>query len=942
MILTQHKHKIILSAIILLFALTNISAQNKGSYIDYQKYRLQKVPKFRGFEGNDSISHYFFQIYGGSSFALVPGIANGIKHPGAELGVALGQWFTPVHGARLSLFGKYYNAYPQGEVVRVKGVGASLDYMMNLSALAKDLNAGRKFELLGIAGGEYLFPQFEKGYSGSYGLRAGVQARYALNYGSVFFIEPRIGIYSDNLDFTDSWRDYNIAGSLVAGIEFRTTSRNRRYTDKLHSSSFRENTFLFSGLGIGGLIAPGCSDLDRYAGGNFFAGLGRWFSPYSGARLTGKAAVFKYPVTKSKVKALGLQADYLLNLSNVFYGYDASRFFNLTAVTGFNYDYLGNTKDENLFGVGAGLKASFKLSDEFSFFLEPRVNYYPGQYYASGLNGEYHSRANFMINAGFELNSNPQKFSSTKEKIVSSSLADNTFIGIAYGFNSPMQQTAFYKSNVDPRAALYVGKWFTGISGLRLSADLGKLWKSDKQPQAKIATIGADYLFNITSLINGYDRDRKFDLIAAAGANLAFRSSSINHKTYLGGEVSLQGLWNITPSFGLFLEPQLRLYSDNFAERSLHFAKMDGVMALMGGVNLRLRGCNASQKRLFKNDNKGNSYFAFSVGANSLATHIKRANAFGFSGQMAFGKWINPVAGWRLGVNGEYRQENALKYLYGGAEADYMLSLSTMAFGYDPDRRLNLNAFAGLNAGVDYERRSLDFVPGISAGGQVVFKASPTVDLFIEPKATVRSRFRNSGAKDVINVQVGLNYKLSAEKIAHAQDFAKDDHSRYFISASLGVGGYGGSFNNGNLKGKDLSGTYSLAIGKRLSPVSYFRLGLNRKELNNATSSDVDVTAFNADYIANLTTLAAGYDKDRKLELLGVVGTSINLASKNGFDLTIPLGLKLGVQAKIGLSKKIDLTLEPALDLYNKSIDKSYNRSGRVTGEFKVGINYNL
>jgi len=39
---------------------------------------------------------------------------------------------------------------------------------------------GRKFELLGIAGGEYLFPQFEKGYNGSYGFRAGLQARYAI------------------------------------------------------------------------------------------------------------------------------------------------------------------------------------------------------------------------------------------------------------------------------------------------------------------------------------------------------------------------------------------------------------------------------------------------------------------------------------------------------------------------------------------------------------------------------------------------------------------------------------------------------------------------------------------------------------------------------------------------------------------------------------------
>jgi len=53
-------------------------------------------------------------------------------------------------------------------------------------------------------------------------------------------------------------------------------------------------------------------------------------------------------------------------------------------------------------------------------------------------------------------------------------LADNTFIGIAYGFNSPMKQAAFYKNNVDPRASLYVGKWFTGISWIKIVRRLGK------------------------------------------------------------------------------------------------------------------------------------------------------------------------------------------------------------------------------------------------------------------------------------------------------------------------------------------------------------------------------------------------------------------------------------------------------------------------------------
>ena len=937
------KRYLYFTGMMLMLAFSELGAQTRESNPNYLKQTLQRVPKYKGFEGADSIPHYFLQLYGGSTFSLAP-VTKGLQHPGAEAGLAVGKWLTPIHGVRLGLFGKYYISYPVRKTVKSNELGVSVDYLMNISALARDFNADRKFELLGIAGGEYVVPPFDKDNNGSFGIRAGLQARYALNQGSVFFIEPRIGMYSDNLDNTDSWRGYNVAGSIVAGVELRTTPRNKRATERFSSTAFKDNTFLLSGLGIGSLVAQGGSDLVKYAGGSFFAGVGRWFSPFSGARVVGKASVYKYPVTKSKVSSIGAQADYLLNISNAFYGYNPQRIFNLIGVGGVNYEFLKSREDVDLLGVGAGLQASVRLSDEFSFFVEPRLNFYPDKYYAIGTNGQGKCRANFMINAGLELRSNPVRrvSLSSREKMINDSWLDNMFVGASFGLNSPLKQAAFFKNNVDPRMTGYVGKWLTGTSGVRLSADLGKLWESRKKPEAKIATIGADYLWNITSFMNGYDAERKFELIGAVGANLAFRSVQLDKKTYLGGEVSLQGLWNVTPSLGLFVEPQLRLYDDNFAEHSVHFAKMDGVFAVMGGVNLRLKNCTREQKQLFRNEDKNHSYFSFSGGTTFIASHIRRDNAFGMSGQMAFGKWYNPVAGWRMGVNGEYKQENRVRYLYGGVEADYMLSLSNMAFGYDPDRRLGLNAFAGLNMGMDYEGANLEFAPGLSAGGQVVFKASTDIDLFVEPKATLRGSFRNSsnGARAVMNVQVGLNYKLASAKITNAQDFKTDGHSEYFISANLSGGMYSSAFTGGSLA-KNPFGAFGVGAGKRMSPVSYVRLGLNRKVFDNARKEGICLTAINADYLANLSTLAAGYDNDRKFELMGVIGASMNFASREG-EKTTPMGLKIGMQSKINLSGKLDFILEPALNIYNRSIDKSDPRRGKAIGELTVGVNYKL
>jgi hypothetical protein len=937
-----HKYTLFFIAIGLFFAFSDLCAQNQEPYSNYLTQRLQKVPKFKGFEGQDSIPHYFFQFYGGYTFSLIPGAKKGIKNPGLEIGVAVGRWFTPIHGARIGLFGKYYNSYPLGKDVISNDLGISLDYLMNFSALAKDFNAIRRFELVGIAGGEYLLPQFVGSSSGTFGIRTGLQARYALGYGSVFYIEPLIGIYSDNLDRTDNWHGYNVAGSIVGGMELRSTSGNKHSEAKFTSSAFKDHSFLFSGIGVGRMIARGANP-SEYMGGSFFAGIGRWVSPFSGVRLTGKASIFKYP-DASKISSLGLQTDYLLNLSNMFYGYDPQRRFELIGVGGVDYDYLKNGGDTNLFGLGTGLQASVRLSRDVKFFVEPRLNYYPDQNYAVRTNGQGKSSANFLINAGFEFISNPLRANSSQAKISANSFLDNMFFGTSFGLNAPINKASFYKHNVDPRVTGYLGKWFTSTSGVRISADIGKLWKSSQKPSAPIATIGADYLWNITSFMDGYDPKRVFELIGAAGANIAFRSSTFSHSSYLGGELSLQGLWNVTPSFGLFVEPQLRLYPDKFSTGNIRFAKWDGVAAVMAGINIRLKDCNNEQRRIFRKKDLKNAFFSFSAGTAFLANHINRSNAFGESGQFAFGKWYTPVSAWRIGMNGEYLREKHIRYLYGGAEADYMVSISNGVFGFDPDRRLDLNAFVGVNVGMDYERGKIGFAPGLSAGGQVVFKATPTIDLFIEPKATLRTTFKEKSSnqeRGMMTVQLGLNYKFSPSKISHSKDFATDDHPGYFISANFSEGFYSGSLVSGS-KSKNPYESYGIAFGKRMSPVSYLRLGLNRKGFDNANKVGIDVTAINADYLANLSTLIGGYDKDRNFEILGVVGGSINFASKSGHKSTLPLGFKLGMQSKINLSKTLDLTVEPALNFYNKSIDKSDSRQCKANGELTVGISYKL
>lgn len=586
--MTKIKQYICTMVLVAIFGVTNLSAQNHRVYPNYMSNTLQKGLKLSGFKGQDTIKHFFLEFSGGPTFSFTQGGDKRLQAPGYEFGIAFGHWFTPINGARIGVFGKRYNSTPLGEAIKANNLGVSMDYLANFSALGNDYNALRKFEMFGILGGEYLFSKYEGTNYTTWGIRTGLQARYAWDYGTVFYWEPRIGLYTDNMDYTSSWRKFNVAGSILVGVEFRNYPKGLRRTHKFSSTKFKDHSFLYTGIGFGSLITKETTNLSRYSGGGVLLGIGRWFNRYSGARLTGKITTFDHPKSEDKIRSIGFQADYMLNLSSAFYGYNPDKRFELLAIAGFSYDSVSNTQKTNLFGLGAGLQASVKLTRDMSLFVEPRINFYPGKEYASGANGEDKCRANFLINAGITITSNPSETTSSNEPGTKNRFKPGFFIEGAYGLTTPIEEASLYQKNVNPRITGTVGRNFSKTFGVRLSADFGKLWKSNDLPDVNTSTFGVDALWNISSYMSGYDPERIFELIGTAGPNLAFRSSQPGNKAYLGGKCSFQGLWKITPSLGVYIEPQLRLYPDTFSEGSISLGNLDGVVNVMAGLRINL------------------------------------------------------------------------------------------------------------------------------------------------------------------------------------------------------------------------------------------------------------------------------------------------------------------------------------------------------------------
>lgn len=71
---------------------------------------------------------------------------------------------------------------------------------MNITSLLHKDNPVRMFELIGVAGGEYQLLYRTGNWSHAGGFRLGMQTRFNFSPLTFFYLEPRIGIYSDGID----------------------------------------------------------------------------------------------------------------------------------------------------------------------------------------------------------------------------------------------------------------------------------------------------------------------------------------------------------------------------------------------------------------------------------------------------------------------------------------------------------------------------------------------------------------------------------------------------------------------------------------------------------------------------------------------------------------------------------------------------------------------
>ena len=396
---------------------------------------------------------------------------------------------------------------------------------------------------------------------------------------------------------------------------------------------------------------------------------------------------------------------------------------------------------------------------------------------------------------------------------------------------------------------------------------------------------------------------------------------------------------------------------------------------LMLAVTLQAQEYGALQYMLQKRpanekfeSNKFNEHLFFSagIGPYSLLSDKAGQDGMGMTAHLFMGKWITPVHGLRIGVNLGYLPSDIYdsKIKMGGGSLDYLLNMSSLAYGYNANRRFELFGIAGIEAGYskvgDNSERSVDY-PNLKGGGEFYYGAhlglqgnvrlSRTLDLFVEP----RIGWYNDG---FAHTESWRNYKMGGSVLVgltcmpaapmgtkiHFDDFDNSSFLNHmFISLSGGISTLKVPGIKNTVKG--LGPQFSAGIGKWFSRSSGLRLSGTVGLCDTPSGSEsgyfkhVDL---HADYLLNINNILWGYDEDRLFTLMGIAG--VNLSGTKGVEQRAKYapGVGVGVQGSFRLNRSVDLFVEPRFNVYHKRYAGGRGVGGNTDqlGELNVGLTY--
>lgn len=471
----------------------------------------------------------------------------------------------------------------------------------------------------------------------------------------------------------------------------------------------------------------------------------------------------------------------------------------------------------------------------------------------------------------------------------------------------------------------YLGYRFTPVHSLRVHGSMSTLHYAGDQNKAKSATIGIDYLANLTNFAWGFDRSRVFDLSTLVGAGIRMNGGNLSRKTSPYAYIGLHADMHLNGNFAFFVEPYVgmqRGMDDLFGRTNRE------PWNLMYGANVGLQMTLDRRHYFFAEADSiyRNFFFDSSIGVAIPGRFGGLLHRSGTAYQVAFGLWFNPILGMRLGVQAQTGHWLSYPRIVNGAEVRLAreqalvggrleLMVDPMNFskrwrntkgGHDFD----LNLLAGVDYGMSLKAdgtlssgMSRNSYYGFTGAIQALYRISkPGTYIFVEPRY-LAAVYNTPDLSDNINqrdvahrVSFSVGTRLYMTKAFRSGTGDDEFEPRWW--AGLDVGGVkwqkGASLSTGGL---GINPTVGFSVGYDWKRYASFRAQLSYQRLYNTRASSYsgysyddnklykgsalwnsayDLLDLRLSYMLNLNNVFQGYDSDRRFNLWLTAGPTVS------------------------------------------------------------------
>jgi len=597
-------HKITACILLTWLAFPAMAQQKDQKGFDATEQAFQRRFKYPDEVPFDTVwkNNISFSIFAGMDRFIPRG--PGDFNTGPVVGLGVNWRFAPVHTVRAAFqYGRFGRKIDNEMLSRL---GIQADYLLNITSFMKGYNPGRLFEVSAMAGLGYQFASFLGKKEHAADLHLGVQLKLHPTSQMDFYLEPRVSFLTDGIDHSDqlNWHKYDITYGAVVGMTYHIKPwKPFGGIEMLNGEEILDNTFVSMAGGGQFQISKLTNELGltKAIGPHISLSAGKWLIPAFGLRMS----VFKSADTWHQKTLesgdviyemstyMGGRLEGMLNVMNLFPRKEEEEApkFSLNLLAG---GEVGSIKKENGFdpakggytGFTGGLQFKYRLFDDMSIFLEPRVTMatftlktskkVEGKFLAEKFTDNL-----FSLNMGIEFGRSNEEMRMARS-INEDDFRPSLFVSAGAGFGMPIQMKRFQLKNyLDYQGMVAAGYNFTPISAARVSGDFGPYSIDLKSGPLKynMATVGVDYLLNIGNLMMGYDPYRKYDvqfLVGAVGSMRMKPSREIEDedmnksKLFIGAELGTNISYRILDQLNLkvFLEPKVRFYSKELLQQS--------------------------------------------------------------------------------------------------------------------------------------------------------------------------------------------------------------------------------------------------------------------------------------------------------------------------------------------------------------------------------------